>query len=284
MARSAWGVMTSRHLGDQVRVDGSYVGGRLSTSGQAGLALSVDGTDQSDLALAFQGRLQETLDAQMRALEQAYWRAMDRVVEAGKGRLRADVSAAGFHRGEALAKTWRGITYPAGKDSLDVAGWLYTKAGLIIDAFSEGVVIRVKGNAKFLAIPLGPAKAILRRRQQMKRRGLIGRNAWGRFEVDDSYVDQVAEMLGVDLVPVIAPDRQSGVLVAADRATLTPTGRAARNQARAATPLFALAKMATLRKRLKGRALVDEILAAFPNDFPHALAGELAVAPPTGAG
>lgn len=250
----------------------------MNNGDAAGLKLTVDGSS-GDLGLALQGRLQSSIDARLRDVEAAYWRAMNRVVEAGKGRLRADVVAGGFHRAAALAKTWRGNTYPSTKNSLEVAGWIYTRASLIIDAFSMATVIKVRGNAQFLAIPQGPAKAIVRRLQQQKKKGIIGRNAWGRFEKDDSYVDQVASALGVDLVPIIAPDRQSGVLIAADRKTLTPTGREARNQARAATVLFSFSKTATLKKRIKGRALLEEIRSHFPADFAQAVAGELATEP-----
>lgn len=239
--------------------------------------MTVEGAPTSDLALALQGKLQDSIDAQMRDLYGAYWRAMNRVVEAGKGRLRQDIIGGGFHRAQALANTWRGNVYPSEKNSLDVAGWLYNRARLLIEVFDTGTVIKVRGNAQFLAIPVGPAKAIVRRLQQQKRKGLIGRDSWGRFEKDDSYVEQVARALGVDLVPIIAPDRQSGVLVAGDNRTLTATGRNAKNQSSAATPLFALAKTATLSRRIKGRALLDEIMNGFPGDFVHALVGEMSV-------
>lgn len=270
--RSAWGVASAD--------SGASRPSRIAMQSQGGAALkfTVEGASESDLALALQGKLQTSIDAQLKAMEAAYWRAMSRVVEAGKGRLRADVIAGGFHNARSLANTWRGNAYPRDKNSLDVAGWIYTRAGMLISVFEEATVIKVAGNAQFLAIPLGPAKAIVRRLQQQKKKGLIGRNAWGRFEKDDSYVEQVARAMGVDLVPIIAPDRQTGVLVPADKRTLTPTGRAAKNQAKAATPLFALAKTATLRKRIRGQALLDEILKNFPSDFVHALMGELAVA------
>ncbi|TAJ54054.1 MAG: hypothetical protein EPO54_01330 [Brevundimonas sp.] len=270
--RSAWGMASAD--------SGASRPSRIAMQSQGGAALkfTVEGASESDLALALQGKLQASIDAQLKALEAAYWRAMSRVVEAGKGRLRADVIAGGFHNARSLANTWRGNAYPRDKNSLDVAGWIYTRAGMLISVFEEATVIKVAGNAQFLAIPLGPAKAIVRRLQQQKKKGLIGRNAWGRFEKDDSYVEQVARAMGVDLVPIIAPDRQTGVLVPADKRTLTPTGRAAKNQAKAATPLFALAKTATLRKRIRGQALLDEILKNFPSDFVHALMGELAVA------
>ena len=260
MGRGAWG----RSAG----LESTFRGG-------PSLSLVVDG-QPGDFALALQGRLQDDIDAQLSALEQAYWRAMNRVVEAGKGRLRADIVSGGFHNAAALSKTWRGIVYPSSKNSLEVAGWIHTRATMLIDVFETSTVIRVAGNAQFLAVPLGPAKAIVRRLQKQKKKGLIGRDAWGRFTRDDSYVDQVAAMLGTALVPIIAADRQTGVLLPANQMTLTPTGKMAKVQTRAATPLFALTKLATLKKRIKGRALLTEIMAGFDGDFVHALMGELA--------
>ena len=268
--RSAWGVSTARPISALIPGTPFVRGGRMSDVGRVGFKLSIDG-ENSDLALAFQGRLQSSIDEQYRALERIYWAAMDVVVQDGKNRLRADVVAGGFHKGAALSKTWRGNTYPKSKDSLNVAGWIYTRAGLIIDAFSMSTVIKVSGNAQFLAIPTGPAKAIVRNLQRQKKRGLTGRNSFGKFMKDDSYTEQVATMLGVDLVPIIAPDRQTGVLIARDRSTLTPTGRLAKNQNRAATVLFALTKTATLKKRVEGRALLEKIEAGFPNGFAQAL-------------
>lgn len=269
--RSAWGLATADSGASRPSRIGRY------SAGGAAVKLTVEDASAGDLGLALQGKLQASIDDQLKALHGAYWRAMNRVVEAGKGRLRADIIAGGFHNARSLANTWRGNAYPRDKNSLDVAGWIYTRAGMLISVFEEATVIKVAGNAQFLAIPLGPAKAIVRRLQKQKKKGLIGRNAWGRFEKDDSYVEQVARAMGVDLVPIIAPDRQTGVLVAADKRALTPTGRKAKGLSKPPTPLFALAKTATLRKRIKGQALLDEIMKNFPSDFVHALMGELAV-------
>lgn len=269
--RSAWGLATADSGASRPSRIQSY------SQGGAAVKLTVEGASQGDLGLALQGKLQASIEDQLKALHGAYWRAMNRVVEAGKGRLRADIIAGGFHNANSLANTWRGNAYPRDRNSLDVAGWIYTRAGMLISVFEEATVIKVAGNAQFLAIPLGPAKAIVRRLQQQKKKGLIGRNAWGRFEKDDSYVEQVARAMGVDLVPIIAADRQTGVLVAADKRGLTPTGRKVKALANSPTPLFALAKTATLRKRIKGQALLDEIMKNFPSDFVHALMGELAV-------
>jgi hypothetical protein len=277
MARSPFGRWSAAGIGDRYR-GGSPVGGRLSTSGQAGLKLEVEGRP-GDFALALQGKLDAAIQSDLQRLELAYWRAMDHVVQAGKGRLRADVVAGGFHQAQALSKTWRAETYPKSRNSLDVAGYFHTKAGLIIDAFEMGVTIRVGSGAKYLAIPTDPAKAIIRRLRRAKMRGPreggTGRDEFGRYTKDDAYVTQVASALNVDLVPIIARDGSGGVLVAANELTLTRSGREAKNQARRATPLFVLTRTATLRRRVRGRAILAEIQRNFPGDFAQALAGEL---------
>lgn len=235
-----------------------------------GFNLTVDG-GEGDLALAFQGKLRESIEADLKRLEVAYWTAMDRVVQAGKGRLRADIVAGGFHKAQALSKTWRGNTYPKSKNSLEVAGWLSTKFEQLIDVFQNGAVIQAS-DGKYLAIPLGPAKAILRRLNQARNRS---RNAWGKFVREDNPVERVAAALGVDLVPRIDRDTGRGVLIADTGLRLTPTGRSAKRQEGGGTPIFALSRQATLQPRIKGMALVNEIERAFPSDFIKALAAEL---------
>lgn len=258
MARTPWGASGGNALGP------------------AGLRLEVQDAPggKSDLALAFSGALDKAVAADLRRLEEAYHRAATRVMEAGKGRLRADIAAGGFHKAQSLAKTWQGRVYPRRPESLDVAVWFKSKAALLIEVFESGTVISA-AEGRFLAIPLGPAKAIVRRLNRAAARGESRRDNWGRFEKADSYVDQVAAALGVDLVPIINRQTRTGVLVADNGLRLTRAGRAARSQAGQATPIFALAPMATLRPRIKGHRLIEEIERNFGPDFIHALQGEL---------
>lgn len=199
-------------------------------------------------------------------------------MEAGKGRLRADIAAGGFHKAQSLAKTWQGKVFPRQPESLDVAIWLKTKAALLIDVFEAGTVIRAS-DGHYLAVPLPPAKAIIRRLRRAKmqgpRAGGLGRDNWGRYTADDSYVEQVASALNVHLVPIINRQTRTGVLVADNGLRLTGGGREAKSQRGQATPIFALAPMATLRPRIKGRRLIEEIERNFGPDFIHALQGEL---------
>lgn len=245
-------------------------GGRLS-SGRM-FDITVDGKEGvSDLGLALQGRLQEVIDAEAGRIAKAYQDAMAAVVAKDKSALQADIAGAGFHNGGRLAKTWRGQVFPKNKPSMEPAAYLWNKAGVIVDAFSEGVTITVK-DAQFLAIPLPPAKAIIRRLNLGSSRS---RTSLGRFAREDSPVARVAQTLGVELVAIVSRDGQHGVLVAQGK-RLTRGGRLSKSQRGPDTPLFVLTKHATLKKRLKGMALVKELEVLFQGDFVTALATKLA--------
>lgn len=92
-------------------------------------------------------------------LERQQSRLLRRVIEEAtselKADLRADVVASGL--GQKLANTWRSTVYPFGAaDSMDPAGWVYSKAPKLIYAFEAGVSIRSK-EGRFLAIPTAAA-------------------------------------------------------------------------------------------------------------------------------
>ncbi|MGE0155188.1 MAG: DUF6441 family protein, partial [Reyranellaceae bacterium] len=82
-------------------------------------------------------------------------RVTERHTERLKQRLRQDVQASGL--GRRLANTWQSKLYPAGgKRTLSPAGYVFSKAPMIINAFSQGVTINsTKGG--WLAIPTGAA-------------------------------------------------------------------------------------------------------------------------------
>lgn len=77
--------------------------------------------------------------------------AMRAATEELKRDLRDQVVQAGM--GKRLANTWRGETYPKGKTSLEPAGFVWSKAPKIIDAFSRGVTIRPVNGSKYLWLP-----------------------------------------------------------------------------------------------------------------------------------
>ena len=171
---------------------------------------TVDGSEQSGLALAFQGRLTEVIDAARARIERAYPKAMDRgVTQPGKAKLRATIEATGFYKANALAKTWRGYTYPSSGATLEPVAFFKSRAGLIVDAFEDGVTITPQ-SAKYLAVPEGPAKAIVHNLNRADNRTREG----GKFAKEDSPVARVAAALGVNLVPLIDEANNRGVLVA----------------------------------------------------------------------
>lgn len=232
------------------------------------LKFTVDGHEASPLALAFQGRLQEVVDAKLAVLERAYPRAMAKAVtNPGKARLRGTIEASGFYRAGSLAKTWRAFTYPPGRPSLEPAAFFKSRAGVIVNAFEDGATITVK-NAQFLAIPEGPAKGIIHALNR-------GRAAAGALHNEDNPVARVAQALGTELIPIIDEKSGRGVLVAASGARLTRTGRMAKRQAGKPTVLFALVRQATLKQRPMGREVLASLQASYMADFTGALATEL---------
>jgi len=64
---------------------------------------------------------------------------------------RKQVREAGM--GNRLANTWRSETYPKGGRSLNPAGYVWSNAPAIIDAFAKGAYIRPVNGAKWLWIP-----------------------------------------------------------------------------------------------------------------------------------
>ncbi len=233
-----------------------------------GFKFTVDGRAESAVSLAFQGRLKEVIDAKLARVSAAYPRAMAKgVTNPGKTALRGTIEASGFYRAGALAKTWRAFTYPPGRPSLEPAAFFKSRAALIVNAFEDGVTITVH-DAQYLAIPEGPAKAIIHRLNR-------GRTSDGALHNEANPVARVAAALGVQLIPIISRDGAHGVLVAAENAKLTRGGRLAKRQTGAATPLFALVRSATLKKRPMGRAVLAELQASYMARFTGALAAEL---------
>ncbi len=241
------------------------------------IKLSVEGVANGDLALAFQGRLTEVLAAEQDKIAKAYQIAARQLGDRYKKELRADIVAGGFYRAAALSKTWRVNTFPK-KAHLEPAIYIKSNAETILETFSYGAQITARGG-QYLAIPTGPAKAIVRRMNQAKNRS---RNGFGKFMAEENPISRVAAALGVHLVPRIDPATGRGVLIA-DTATggltLTRGGREAKRQGKA-TALFILVKTASIKKRIKGLALLDDFKGRFASEFAAAVARNLQEAKP----
>lgn len=97
-----------------------------------------------DVGLAFDG-----LESEFAA---AATEAMRGATGTLKASLRRQVTDAGL--GTRLANTWRANAYPqAGRNSLDPAGYAWSNAPDIINAFASGAVILPRGGKRFLWIP-----------------------------------------------------------------------------------------------------------------------------------
>src|ERR1700694_881128 len=77
--------------------------------------------------------------------------AMRTATQATKDELREQVSGAGL--GTRLAKTWQANVYPNSSSSLNPAGYIYSKAPDIVDAFVRGATIVPVNGGRYLAIP-----------------------------------------------------------------------------------------------------------------------------------
>jgi hypothetical protein len=76
---------------------------------------------------------------------------MRRTVDGLKSELRDQVIGSGL--GTRLANSWRGKTYPERGRSLRPAGYIWSRAPEIIDAFSRGAQIRPLGGKRYLWLP-----------------------------------------------------------------------------------------------------------------------------------
>ena len=231
------------------------------------LKLSVEGSGARDLASAMRAELAKRAAEAKAEIARANTGAARQVLQTYLQELRDDVLAGGFHNAQALSKTWKGKVYPDHKDALAPALYVSNKAAAIVTAFELGLTITVKGR-RFLAVPVGPAVAIVRR---LNRAGNRSRDATGRFVEEGDKVARVARAL---VLPSLAfhfdPKTGRGVLLA-EGVKLTSTGRFSRRGG-PATVLFILLKQATLKKRIRGRALLASFDQRFGPNFEAALA------------
>lgn len=115
------------------------------------------------IAAALLGNLEEVMRDELRLGAKAVSGGTRGTIDALKQSLRAQtISALGSQR---LANTWRGETYPKGRDSLGAAGVLFSKAPHIIEAFSAATTIR-STSGFFLAIPTPEAMSMRGSRNQ----------------------------------------------------------------------------------------------------------------------
>lgn len=89
-------------------------------------------------------------DGAVARLSAATTGAMNQAVQGLTEELKAQIYGAGL--GLRVSNTWRGTTYPKSRNSLDPAGYVWSKAPNIVSFFSSDNVVRA-ANGTFLAIP-----------------------------------------------------------------------------------------------------------------------------------
>lgn len=212
----------------------------------AGNLLTMNGS--ADLAGAMAKQIAADVAREETRIARAHQSAAKEVADKFKGELRADLAGLS----PKLQNTWRGRVY--GNDGLSPAIYLWNSAPLIVDAFSLGVPIQA-GSGKFLAIPVGRARTILKTLNRTENRSRSG----GRFVSEGKTVDRVAAALGVTLG--FRPPRggKAGELFA----------RGLGN--RKDELLFVLVKQVHLPVLVKGRAALPSLSARVAAEFAAAL-------------
>ena len=86
----------------------------------------------SRLIAALSGNLQELMAAELKAARHAVTTGVRDATDGLKGELRSQITGAGL--GARLANTWRGEVYPKGRESLGAAGFVYSRAPVVVAA------------------------------------------------------------------------------------------------------------------------------------------------------
>lgn len=102
------------------------------------------------LEAAIKGDLHKFMQKQVEAAEAAVTAGVSEITDNIKTGLRDQVQSAGL--GPRLARSWQAKIFPKGRKSIGAAGWIYSKAPVIVRAFDEGARIKSK-EGFFLAIP-----------------------------------------------------------------------------------------------------------------------------------
>jgi hypothetical protein len=204
------------------------------------------------LNLAIANRRAIQLERQATLIGEGAADGMRATVNVAKTRLRGDVRRSGFEGAERLSKTWRGETYPKSGGSLQVAGLIYSKAPHIIAAHEQGATIHPVNGSRYLWIPT----------ENVPRQGRGGK-LMSPGTVEERFSD-------FDYIPSNKPGVFLAVVEAVRRTTKRgrqglrrfSQARARRGDVADTIHMFTLVPMVRLPKRLKGRAIRDDVAMA----------------------
>jgi len=188
------------------------------------------------IGAAIEGNLNEIMTQERDAATRGVRVGVEKATNSLKSRLRSRVQQAGL--GSRLAKTWQSKFYP--DEGLNAAGLVFSKAEQIIQAHTQGTVIRAR-NGRFLAIPT-PEAVRLAQHKVGRRTKLTPRN-WPSNLSKLRYVPRPRgpHLLVIDDVKFT----KAGRLTKAKR---TKTGKLSRGTT--TVVMFFLVRQIRLKKRL----------------------------------
>lgn len=216
--------------------------------------------------MRMQARMDDVVEA-MTALEGEMAGFVTAAMVEGADLLKQDLredTAAGL--GPRLAKSWRARVYPQGQTSLDPAGWVWSNAPKLVDAFDRGVTIKSAQGA-WLALPTPAAGA------KGYSRSSVGRAYGSRAKLERVTPGGFERRTGLKLRFVFKSSKVA--LLVVDAARYDNRGRAAPLKARGrhsrlyrdggrTIVVFVLVPQARLKKRLDIAAAAARAEARLP--------------------
>lgn len=174
--------------------------------------------------------------------------------------------------GPRLAKSIRREVYPKGRNSVDAAALVWTKAPKIIDAYARGSTIRPVNGARYLWIPTDdvPKKRQGNRLTPQEVEAQFGRDlviidpSSHRLRSTPSRVNNGVAYAGFS---GLVARRKSGRWRNAGRREMNPKYRVYRESTRQFVLMFTLVPMVKVSKRLDLEALAREAEARFPGQL-----------------
>lgn len=203
------------------------------------------------LEAAITGNLHAFMKKQQEAAEIAVTEGVREITNNVKQGLRQQVVSSGL--GQRLSLTWRSQIFPKSGKSLEAAGWIWSKAPELIDAFTRGVVIR-SSKGFFLAIPTPAAP----------KRGIGGKRInpsnfpeWSLGKLRFVYRKTGPSLLVVDNLRA-KTGKRGGFAKASESALRTGRGLST-------VVMFILLPQVSLKKRLDTQALAQRGQQALPD-------------------
>lgn len=185
--------------------------------------------------------------------------AARRIATRAKLALRQDVRRAGL--GPRLANTWQDRVYPQQQESLRPSAFVWSKAGELISAHTEGATIRA-ANGVYLAVP---TKNVPRRRNRLATPAEV----LALYGVETFNIVRGRGGNLLLMVPAVRSRKGNSWR----RASSIRTGRQGRKAEMVL--MFVLVRQVTLRKRLDWPRIADEIGREWPAILGQEVAREM---------